>query len=128
MKTIKLLLLTSVLLIASGGALQAQFMKKVGEAAKRSAENAALRKTEEKTDDAVSSTIDKATNPDTYKDGDSGQEKAKTWTCPKCKTKGNTGKFCTNCGEKQPGATGTWTCAACGHVGNKGKFCTECGA
>ena len=48
------------------------------------------------------------------------------WTCPKCGTQGNTGKFCVNCGEKQPSAEG-WTCPQCGAV-NKGKFCAECGA
>lgn len=36
----------------------------------------------------------------------------------------NTGKFCTECGEKKP-AEG-WICG-CGSV-NKGKFCPECGA
>ena len=47
------------------------------------------------------------------------------WTCPKCGAQGNTGKFCVNCGEKQPSAEG-WTCPKCGAV-NKGKFCAECG-
>jgi len=37
----------------------------------------------------------------------------------------NTGKFCTECGQKKPEADG-WTCS-CGAV-NKGKFCPECGA
>ena len=44
------------------------------------------------------------------------------WTCG-CGTV-NTGKFCTECGAKQPVAG--WTCA-CGAV-NQGKFCAECGA
>ncbi len=44
------------------------------------------------------------------------------WTCS-CGAV-NTGKFCTECGAKQPAAG--WTCA-CGAV-NKGKFCSECGA
>ena len=35
-----------------------------------------------------------------------------------------TGKFCTECGAKQPVAG--WTCS-CGAI-NKGKFCSECGA
>ncbi len=38
----------------------------------------------------------------------------------------NTGKFCTQCGEKKPEAPAGWICS-CGAV-NKGKFCPECGA
>lgn len=45
------------------------------------------------------------------------------WTCA-CGTTGNTGKFCSNCGNPQPSADG-WTCT-CGTV-NKGKFCSNCG-
>ena len=36
-----------------------------------------------------------------------------------------TGKFCTECGAKQP--EDGWTCPSCGATGNKGKFCSECG-
>ena len=45
------------------------------------------------------------------------------WACP-CGYKGNTGKFCAECGKPQP--TAGWTCS-CGHAGNTGKFCAECG-
>lgn len=45
------------------------------------------------------------------------------WTCH-CGKAGNTGKFCSECGEPKPEAVG-WTCS-CGAV-NKGKFCSECG-
>lgn len=45
------------------------------------------------------------------------------WTCS-CGVKGNTGKFCVECGAPRP-AEG-WTCS-CGSV-NKGKFCPNCGA
>ncbi len=45
------------------------------------------------------------------------------WDC-KCGHKGNTGKFCAECGEKK--AENGWACK-CGAV-NKGKFCAECGA
>lgn len=48
---------------------------------------------------------------------------ADSWMC-QCGAV-NTGKFCTECGEKKPVADG-WTCQ-CGAV-NKGKFCPECGA
>lgn len=44
------------------------------------------------------------------------------WSCS-CGASGNTGKFCSECGQPKP-ADG-WTCG-CGAV-NKGKFCSECG-
>ncbi|MBQ3109331.1 MAG: SPFH domain-containing protein, partial [Clostridia bacterium] len=47
------------------------------------------------------------------------------WDCS-CGAKGNTGKFCAECGQPQPAKAEGWTCA-CGAV-NKGKFCPECGA
>ena len=54
---------------------------------------------------------------------------AQGWTCPECGHEGNTGKFCEECGAKQPtGAAATWDCPECGHKGNTGKFCEECGA
>ena len=45
------------------------------------------------------------------------------WDCS-CGQKGNTGKFCMECGSPKPEA---WDCA-CGAIGNMGKFCSECGA
>jgi membrane protease subunit (stomatin/prohibitin family) len=45
------------------------------------------------------------------------------WACSCGAT--NTGKFCTECGTKQPEPAGTWACS-CGST-NTGKFCTECG-
>ena len=45
------------------------------------------------------------------------------WVCAKCGHAGNTGKFCSECGEAQ---TASWKCA-CGQE-NKGKFCANCGA
>ena len=54
---------------------------------------------------------------------------AGAWTCPECGHAGNTGKFCEECGAKQPtGEVATWDCPECGHKGNTGKFCEECGA
>lgn len=48
------------------------------------------------------------------------------WTCA-CGQAGNSGKFCSNCGQPQavPSSNG-WTCS-CGMTGNTGKFCSECG-
>ncbi len=46
------------------------------------------------------------------------------WACADCGHKGNTGKFCMECGKPKPSEEG-WTCS-CGAV-NKGKFCMECG-
>jgi membrane protease subunit (stomatin/prohibitin family) len=44
------------------------------------------------------------------------------WDCA-CGHKGNSGKFCAECGKPMPA---TWDCP-CGHKGNCGKFCAECG-
>lgn len=52
-----------------------------------------------------------------------------TWKCPACGHEGNKGKFCEECGTKQPEPQPlTWKCPACGHEGNVGKFCEACGA
>ena len=42
---------------------------------------------------------------------------------------GNTGKFCPECGFKNPPKLqkNVWTCKKCGHEGNTGKYCEECG-
>ena len=69
----KILFLSLALLLVCGTA-QAQFGKKLGDAIKKSAENATVRKAEQKTDEAVSKGIDKATDPNSYK-GDGKDEK-----------------------------------------------------
>ncbi|MEY8458045.1 SPFH domain-containing protein [Lactococcus ileimucosae] len=57
-----------------------------------------------------------------------------TWTCSACGTE-NTGKFCSNCGEKKPEAAANlkieMACSSCNAVVNLAngvpKFCPECG-
>lgn len=46
-----------------------------------------------------------------------------SWTCECGQT--NTGKCCSNCGEKKPEPVSSWTCV-CGQI-NTGKFCSNCG-
>ena len=54
-------------------------------------------------------------------------EPAGTWDCA-CGHKGNTGKFCMECGAPKPETQPQgWTCPGCGTV-NQGKFCMNCGA
>ncbi len=48
---------------------------------------------------------------------------ADSWTCACGAT--NTGKFCSECGNKKPEPASAWTCA-CG-TSNTGRFCSECG-
>ena len=50
------------------------------------------------------------------------QPAAGGWTCA-CGKAGNTGKFCSECGQPKP--DDGWTCE-CG-AKNTGKFCSECG-
>lgn len=109
----------------------AQFFNRLVDKARESAEQAVERKVEQ----AVEEGVDKALDPETYKNQNEQQENQDVqqqpmqgWTCPACGAKGQTGKFCTECGAKKPEGDGTWTCPACGAKGQKGKFCTECGA
>ncbi len=46
------------------------------------------------------------------------------WSCA-CGQGGNSGKFCSGCGQPKPAAAESWRCA-CGAV-NQGKFCSSCG-
>lgn len=49
-----------------------------------------------------------------------------SWDCEACGQTGNTGKFCTNCGQPKP-QDEHWDCPACGQAGNTANFCTNCG-
>jgi membrane protease subunit (stomatin/prohibitin family) len=61
--------------------------------------------------------------PQTQTPASSPAPQASGWTCS-CGHKGNSGKFCAECGKPKPAENG-WSCS-CGAV-NKGKFCSECG-
>jgi outer membrane protein OmpA-like peptidoglycan-associated protein len=74
MKTARFLLVMLALSL-SCGTMQAQFLKKLGKTVENAAKNATERKAAQKTDEAVSKGIDKATNPDTYKDKDGVESK-----------------------------------------------------
>ncbi len=122
-----LITLLSLALIGGTTQMHAQFLERLGRAAQRAAENAVERNVEKKIEDGV----DKAFDEDTYKKKEQKAQEIQTpqgWTCPSCGATGNAGKFCGECGTKQPTGDGSWTCAACGHAGNTGKFCGECGA
>ena len=52
-----------------------------------------------------------------------------SWICPACRTAGNTGKFCPECGTPGPEQT-VYECPACHYrpaEGQTPKFCPECG-
>jgi membrane protease subunit (stomatin/prohibitin family) len=55
-------------------------------------------------------------------------ESSDTWVCS-C-GEGNSGRFCSNCGQAKPVSvpvTPVWMCPSC-HAENTGKFCAECGS
>ncbi len=122
-----LTMLLALVIVGGATEVNAQFFDRLGDAARRAAENAVERNIENK----VREGVDKAFDEDTYKKKDKKQKEepqaSQGWACPSCGTTGNAGKFCGECGTKQPTGDGSWTCAACGHKGNTGKFCGECG-
>lgn len=132
------ILLAAIILFAGVQTTQAQFLNHLVNSAHNTAKSAVERNVNKKVEEG----IDKAFDDDTYRhneeESEEPEQKAKQqpqqkdangWTCPACGTKGNTGKFCNECGAKKPEPSdGTWTCPACGTKGNTGKFCNECGA
>lgn len=84
MKTDGIRLLVVVLaLLLQGGAMQAQFGKRLGKAVENAAKNATVRKAEQKTEEAVNKTIDKVTDPGTYTgDGTEATEPAAPEAAP----------------------------------------------
>ena len=115
--------------------MQAQFLNRLVHSAHRAAENAVERNVENKVEEGVNKAFEERDDDDDDRQQQEQQQKQKadskkdTWKCPACGHKGNTGKFCAECGAKKPEPNdGTWTCPACGTKGNTGKFCNECGA
>lgn len=117
----KFALIFAMLLFVAAGADAQGFLKKIGKAVKDKTEN----KTEETVDQAVDKVFDgiggllsgkkkdkdKKSKDSDDEDEDDGEEvtvaKPGTWTCPnpECGHKGNTGKFCDQCGTKRPDNT-----------------------
>ena len=114
----KFALIIAMLLFVASGAEAQGFLKKIGKAVKDKTQN----KTEETVDKTVDKVFDgidgildgkkkKDKNKDNDEDEDDGEEvtvaKPGTWTCPnpECGHKGNTGKFCDQCGTKRPDNT-----------------------
>ena len=131
MKKLLALTLTSLLMLPAN----AQFFNRLVQGAANAAENAVQNQVNRK----VEKGIDDAFNPSEESNGNSkgrnaqnaeAQEKPaqQGWTCPACGNKGNSGKFCNECGQKKPEPqSNEWTCPSCKHSGNTGKFCDECG-
>lgn len=134
----KILLFVCALVLCFTNVDAQGFLGRIGNAAKNAAEDAIERnvrnKVEEEVDDALNGENNQQEGPEveeTEEAEEAHHHATAGWTCPACGHEGNTGKFCSECGAKQPTAGAqdkTWTCAKCGHKGNTGKFCDECGA
>ena len=139
MKKIVLLLAALALVCASASAQN--ILESLGRRAKNAVENNIGRKVEKGVNDVLDGKVgnnNQGNNRRNNRNNNANEEveevhqheaAAEGWTCPECGHEGNTGKFCEECGAKQPtGEAATWDCPECGHKGNTGKFCEECGA
>ena len=132
----KLLVTLAVFCLLGSGAASAQnILRNLGQRAKNAVEQNVGHKVEKGVNDVLDGNVSKKDKKDKKADEADEQEQVKApakagWTCPECGHEGNTGKFCSECGAKQPGAeaNAAWTCPECGKEGNTGKFCDECGA
>ena len=107
----KLVLTLAVLTLVWGTADAQSFLKKLGERAKEAAEQNIGNKVEQGVNDVLDGNLGK--KKDRKADEKKAEEaaepevqavKAAAWTCEECGKTGNTGKFCEDCGAKQPGA------------------------
>ena len=131
----KIIVAIAVLLMAGTAAsAQGGYLKNLGERTKNSIDNKVNNRVEGKVDETVDKALDRIFNGKKKTETEAEQPAAKkagaTWTCEECGKTGNTGKFCADCGAKQPAAEAPagWTCEECGKAGNTGKFCSDCGA
>ena len=129
----KILLFAAALMFIGGTASAQSLLDRLGDRAKNAMENNIGNKVEKGVNDILDGKIGK--KKDKNKGNDSSAKKGGDkagWTCEECGAEGNTGKFCNECGAKQPAAapaaSATWDCPECGAKGNAGKFCEECGA
>lgn len=128
----KRLFLVLFLAILVSASVDAQgVLGRIANRAKNAAEEAVSNKVENAITDAINNAgqegEENASEPETTTQAENADG---TWTCPQCGQTGNTGKFCSNCGAKNPQAVSSaaaWTCEKCGHAGNTGNFCDECG-
>ena len=127
----KLLLSIAVLAMVGGTASAQSFLERMKERAKNAAEQNIGNKVEKDVNDLLDGKKNKKDNKEKEEKAEVKDTKTVGWTCAECGHEGNTGKFCEECGAKQPAgnaAAATWDCPECGHKGNTGKFCEECGA
>ena len=111
----KTFLLTLVALMCCNTDLSAQgWLKRLGEravdAAKNSVENKVENKTREAVDDVLDGKVSKKDKKSKQSSRNDDEEAVTTpaasaWTCPECGKKGNTGKFCDDCGAKKSAGT-----------------------
>ena len=140
----RLVIIFSAALLVCSTANGQALLRNLGERAKNAVENKIGQNVEKSMSGAVDKAGKKADEKINAKKGKNGQANAETpaaatngaWTCEECGKAGNTGKFCSDCGAKKPGAeaakpapkANAWTCEECGKAGNTGKFCDDCGA
>ena len=134
----KIVLLLSALMLICASASAQNILNRLGQRAKNAIENNVGRKVEKGINDVLDGNVGNNNQNNNRRNNRNNEEveeahehnhAAEGWTCPECGHEGNTGKFCEECGAKQPtGEVATWDCPECGHQGNTGAFCEECGA
>ena len=101
----KLLILVSCLWLTT--AMNAQFLDRLINSARTTAEQSVEqqvnKKVEEGINEAFTPESQQQEQPEQVEQQPQEQPKS-GWTCPACGHKGNTGKFCTECGAKKPEA------------------------